>query len=605
MGEFKVCRSHFLEMTAGVDEKTNGSPESSKSSKWLHAHYDPLATLYTFSSCMCLADLHGDGDYKLIVADLGTGTYNMKLKVYKGTHLLSEHTIIDLPTGVVSFHMDTCDPRSPAIAVASGAHIYIYKNMRPFYKFTLPALEVFPSEMEAWNQAKSDTIDIMMLKEFLENIRAEIGEAYLTARSQRFLMLEPEEMEDFFNLHKQFPLKKQTVVTALNSMKKSMAEEDAVSCLVLGTESRNVYVLEPDAFTILAAMTVPSVPVLLDVSGLFDVEFRIIAACRDGCLYTLKRGYKVGRLCAELGSQCVGLQRVNNSIVVGTMNDTLSCYSNKGKCLWNVKLPSSIVAMESVEVMQLGLHLVAVALSNAIVQLYQDKYLVDTIVSEDVVTGIKFGRFGREDNSLIMCMKGGGLSVRILKRTAQFEGQSAAALNPALQNTKLNLPKKTKLFVDQTMREREHSVIMHRAFQHDLYRLRLTTARAYVKALKTSQNPVSYCANDPLKLSAQVQGLGPSFRLYLELQNTSIDKPSINLFLTFHCDVRIYKVHKTYIPIPFLAPGLQYTFVTPVDCISEANVSDVIKVFVLKQGQNIPIITAVINMPASEGGLPN
>lgn len=46
----------------------------------------------------------------------------------------------------------------------------------------------------------------------------------------------------------------QTVVTALNSMKKSMAEEDAVSCLVLGTENQNVYVLEPDAFTILSAV---------------------------------------------------------------------------------------------------------------------------------------------------------------------------------------------------------------------------------------------------------------------------------------------------------------------------------------------------------------
>lgn len=36
-------------------------------------------------------------------------------------------------------------------------------------------------------------------------------------------------------------------------------------------------------------MSVPSVPVYMDVSGLFDVEFRIIVACRDGCLYTLKR----------------------------------------------------------------------------------------------------------------------------------------------------------------------------------------------------------------------------------------------------------------------------------------------------------------------------
>lgn len=31
-----------------------------------------------------------------------------------------------------------------------------------------------------------------------------------------------------------------------------MAEEDAVSCLVIGTESGDVYVLDPEAFTILS-----------------------------------------------------------------------------------------------------------------------------------------------------------------------------------------------------------------------------------------------------------------------------------------------------------------------------------------------------------------
>lgn len=51
------------------------------SERWLTAHHDPLAALYTFSSCMALADLHGDGEAKLIIADLGTGAYNMKLKV--------------------------------------------------------------------------------------------------------------------------------------------------------------------------------------------------------------------------------------------------------------------------------------------------------------------------------------------------------------------------------------------------------------------------------------------------------------------------------------------------------------------------------------------
>lgn len=45
---------------------------------------------------------------------------------------------------------------------------------------------------------------------------------------------------------------------------------------------------------------------------------------------------------------------------------------------------------------------------------------------------------------------------------------------------------------------------MHRTFQHDLYRLRLESARSYVKALTTSLNPVSASLNDPLKLSATV-----------------------------------------------------------------------------------------------------
>ncbi|KFM79265.1 Bardet-Biedl syndrome 1 protein, partial [Stegodyphus mimosarum] len=252
-------------------------------------------------------------------------------------------------------------------------------------------------------------------------------------------MLDQEEMEEFFHLHKQFPLKKQTVVTSLNSMKKSMAEEDAVSCLVLGTENQNVYVLEPDAFTILSAMSVPSVPVFMDVSGLFDVEFRIVVACRDGCLYTLKRGYKAARFCVKLKSQCVGLQRVNNNIVVGTMDDVLSSYNTKGKCLWNVKLPSNIVTLESVDIMQMGLRLIAVALGDGTVHFYQDKFLVDVLAAEDIVSAIRFGRFGREDNSLVMCMRGGGLAVKILKRTAKFQSQDYFSSARDLQNTKLNL----------------------------------------------------------------------------------------------------------------------------------------------------------------------
>lgn len=92
----------------------------------------------------------------------------------------------------------------------------------------------------------------------------------------------------------------------------------------------------------------------------------------------------------------------------------------------------------------------------------------------------------------------------MLKRSATFEERAQSMGPPVAQNTKLNVPKKTKLFVDQTMRERESSVTMHRQFQHDLYRLRLETARNYVKSLQNSLNPISTNPHDPLKLAAHV-----------------------------------------------------------------------------------------------------
>jgi hypothetical protein len=37
---------------------------------------------------MTLTDINADGDYKLVVSDLGTGTSNIKLKVWSQVYLL-------------------------------------------------------------------------------------------------------------------------------------------------------------------------------------------------------------------------------------------------------------------------------------------------------------------------------------------------------------------------------------------------------------------------------------------------------------------------------------------------------------------------------------
>lgn len=49
----------------------------------------------------------------------------------------------------------------------------------------------------------------------------------------------------------------QTVITCMGTLKKNMADEDAISCLVIGMESSEILVLDPEAFTILTKVRFP------------------------------------------------------------------------------------------------------------------------------------------------------------------------------------------------------------------------------------------------------------------------------------------------------------------------------------------------------------
>ncbi|KAF5908920.1 Bardet-Biedl syndrome 1 protein, partial [Clarias magur] len=538
--------------------------------------------------------------HQLVVGDLGTGACNMKLKVYRGTGLLSENTLLDLPTGLVSFLMDQHEPRTPAIAVASGPFIYIYKNLRPYFKFTLPTLEVNPLEQDVWNQARGDMIDPMTLKEMLESIRDK-ADIPLSVRSLRFLMLEPQEMESYVNLHKDQPIRRQTVITCIGTLKKNMADDDAVSCLVIGTESQEVYILDPEAFTILSKMSLPSVPTLMDVTGQYDIEFRIIVACRNGNIYILRRDSQKPKYCIELSSHPVGLVRMGKNVVVGCAQETMQSFTQKGKKLWTTYLPAPVTTMAILDLPTRGFQAILVALANCEVHVYRDKNVVSTIKTPDVVTSICFGRYGREDGTLIMTTKGGGLIIKIMKRTAVFDDRDSISGPPIAQSIRLNVPKKTKLYVDQTMRERENAVAMHRAFQMDLSRLRLAAARAYVKALESSLTPISASLTEPLKMNAVVQGLGPSFKLTLNIQNTAACRPVMNLAVSFLYDENLYSMRTAFFKIPLLVPGLNYPIDTFVECLTDKGISDIIKVFVLREGKSSPLLTAHINMPVSEG----
>lgn len=578
--------------------------------RWLDAFNDLHASIYTFSRCMTLADINADGNYKLIISDLGTGTTNIKLKVYKGTSLMSETTLMDVPTGIVTFHMDMNEPRVPAIAVASGPNIFVYKNMRPYFKFSIPSMDVNPLEQDLWHEVRNKQMEVEVFYDLLQNLRQELGFSNLTSHSQQLLMLDHSNWRGFIGQYKDTPLKRQSVITCITTLKKSMTDEDAASCLVVGTENSNIYILDPDAFTVLENMNLGGqgnpacvgAPIHLVATGLYDVEFRIAVACRDGCIYLVRRGWTLARILVQLPAQAVALVILpeNSSIVTALMNETLHGYTKKGKKQWELKLPSTATAVTPIPLHHLGLTLVAVALTGGTINFYSGCQLMDTITAPDTVSALLFGRFGQEEHSLVLVTISGHLLVKILKRTAQFSAQSNGTGMVPPQQIKMLVPKKTKLFMEQTLRERENAVAMHETFQHDLFRLRLNTARACVNALQSCSNPFSTNTQEPLKMSAQVLGLGPTFKIYITLENMSSSNPVKDLAITFHCDDKLYIIEKPFIQVPMLVPGLTYKFETVAECIAEFGVTDQVRIFIVKLNEIHPVLAAVINMPVSD-----
>ncbi|PAA49857.1 hypothetical protein BOX15_Mlig015041g1, partial [Macrostomum lignano] len=580
-------------------EASQQQPQQQSSDKWLVALKDPTPGLNTLSQCMVLTDVTGDGENRLVVADLGDTRTNMRLRVYKGTALAMENTIIDLPVGVAAFYLDTNTPRSPAVAVASGPSVFIYKNMRPYFRFTLPPLDLHPLEEEIWAAAREGRASAVQVRGIIEDLRNQ--GASITGRSQRLLALHPDQLQEFVEAYKTAPLRRLSVVTALDTLKKSHSEEDAISCLVMGTEACQVQVLDPQAFTVLAKMQLPSPPVFLCSSGLFDVDYRIVAACRDGVIYQLRRGAKEATQGIRLRASAVGMIRVDKHIVVATMDRQLSGYSTKGKELWRAALPAGVTALAPLSLPSKGFNAALVAMDNNTVCVYKDKLEVDRLVTEDVVTGIRFGRYGREEATLVTVGRSGGLAIYILKRSAKFvDGAGGVGGPPAKQFSRLPLPKKTRLFVDQTLRERDCAVSMHRQFLHDLYRLRLMTAENYVQALETKATPISASKEDPVKLACTVQGVGPVFRLTVGLQNASLTTAIAGLGISFAYDGLLYRLEKVYIPVPYLVPGLTYNFSTIVECLTDKGIADAIKVYILKRDNDSPLVTGVVNMPVSE-----
>ncbi|GMH36088.1 hypothetical protein BSKO_03956 [Bryopsis sp. KO-2023] len=575
----------------------NSQPSSGKK-VWLDALTDPVAGIKAYTPCIHTIDLFGDGEWRLVVGDA-----SKVLKVWRGTHLASEHALLDTATAVTSFYSDGNSPvgKLPSMAVAAGPNIYIYRNMRPYYKFTLSLEPTPPQEQEVWNGLGNGSMSLSRAAAVLRDAQ-ENGAFELSIRSSDFLALEDEtSQEQFVEQHRNVPLIEQTVISCMTVIRREAEEPDSAGNLVLGTESGQVLILDNSSTKEETKTWIGGAPVFLAVNGLLDVEFRIFVAARDGKVYCIKeRNATEGQVLVDLESQAVGMARVNKTLVVGCMNNVIHAYNFKGQKQYSLYLPSHVLALIPMEVTsQRLLKCIVVALGNGEVRVYHEKHLASVHTVSSKVSALYFGKFGREDNTLITLMKDGGLDIKILPRSANLEASSAFTGPPPEQDIPLKIPKKTKLYVEQVKREVEQAVDMHRIFQKDLCKLRLQTARAYVKVLTDGQGALSFASGSQLQLNATVQGLGPRFKVKLEITNKGSDSVQ-DLIALLRFDEGLYTSDRNLVKIPQLLPTLTYTYDVGIVCKDPLGGAGDVHVALVHSSSVVPLLLALVKMPVCE-----
>uniref|UniRef100_A0A1A9ZFV4 Uncharacterized protein n=1 Tax=Glossina pallidipes TaxID=7398 RepID=A0A1A9ZFV4_GLOPL len=595
------------------------------SSNWLQViASEEQPKLNTLPSCVSLSNIKSDNYVRLVAADITVDDkeqYSGKLKVFRGLDLESEHELGGIPAAIESLYIDETESKTPILAVAIAESILFYRHMKPYFKYTLPELEILDAEREIWR--KLNIVRQEDQESFVEALKA-YERPKLCRKSQRLLQLLPEERYNFIRDQGEGPLNRFANVIALKCLARvSRGHSQPPSHLVVATDNGEVLIIEPQSFGILYKATVcpDTPPSVLAVHGTFETDFCIIIATRYGSVYLLRKACPEAQEIFKLSQPMTGLVLlpIDQTIVVAAMNKRLLCYSKKGKQLYLIPLGKQPICLNSINLQHLGLTLICVALEGGLVQFYMQKYLVDEFETNGTVSSMLFGRMGWEEYVLCLTTIEGDLIVKILKRTATFEPHQDLSTRNILElgieddmvdASILEKPKKSSIFVEQIAREKKNAKITYGSFQVELWRLRHTAARATVSALNSSEQTTSIdITHAPVKLSAEVCGVGSIFRVYLTIQNLSTYKMASNLTVLIHSDRHHYTTVKSLAKLPCILPGIPLKIdfevvavINPNDKLPPHSLTpdnSHIRIMLIKAQQTKPLIAAVIAIPAT------
>lgn len=308
----------------------------------------------------------------------------------------------------------------------------------------------------------------------------------------------------------------------------------------------------------------------------------------------------------------------NKNIIVSCLNKTLYAYHIKGNNvkLWSLYFKSNITAIEPMIGNKFqGENYFLVGFENGNVAMYNNNIQIHLLtLNESPVTALKFGKYGREECSLIILNQSGSLNVKIMSRRVNIKNIKADTnVANTEQDNPLNLPPITQLYLDQEMREKENAENMYKIWQKEIVKFRLKTNKEYIKVLKKGNGPLKTNNNVNnamnILLNVQVIGVGPCFTLQIQLKNVGKEYIS-NIVIIPLFDTSYYEIKRPVLKVPLLIPTLSYKYNMKVKCIEPNGGSKAIQLALLndhcvagnekKNTNRVPFMTAIVDMPFAD-----
>jgi hypothetical protein len=159
----------------------------------------------------------------------------------------------------------------------------------------------------------------------------------------------------------------------------------------------------------------------------------------------------------------------------------------------------------------------------------------------------------------------------------------------------LKPPARSRIFAEQLEIDKEAVTSTYSKYQKDSLKMKIIVDEGYLRLL--DQGMMS--DGKKVKIHADVEGLGPVFKLRLDFTNQGL-KPLTNLALALQFSSANYQLIESIPEVRCLLPSIMLSAVLRVKNVNPLGNNEDIKVFIMQRSQNHPIAGAVINMPVCD-----